>query len=751
MKADVMQKKKLVIAVAWIVFIMLLGVANHKTNDRYEINTNYQNLSTIFGTTTIDDANQRLNAAVSESEATVIATPKRPLEKGAYLLTINYTTTLEDNYMIVYSESAVNENNQKGIVLEQQTLASSQQTVVVPVEADKNYRDIQICFKCQNGELSVGEVNIKSTKAHFSDAIFLSLVACILIVLFTLWDICKKNKELEKEKKLIILILGSTIVISMLPLLNDFLIAGIDIKVHLSRIEGIYQGILNGQIPLRINPIQSGGYGYAMPILYPDIFLYIAAVFRLCGVSLMLSYKLLILCINIATIVIAYFACKNVFHSKNIAIVASIVYTLNPYRFVNLYERAALGEAIAMIFLPLIMWGLYELLAGNSKKWYIAGIGYACVFQSHILTMFMVCLFTLLAVVIEIPRLIKEKERIIKLFYAAVVSFLLAVWNIIPFVEFMKLPLNVGNEKSLLHERSLYLQQIFTNYWGSGTRWSLTLGQTKDEMPMTVGVILLIGIVLFFWYYIKEEKSFRKRAGLYCFGMGMFSILMSSWLFPWDALQKIGIINELFSKLQFCSRFLGIASVFLSVTAAIGITELIGEEFIEKKTMLAVVCILVISCGFLQGALEKNTIQNKSEAVGIDTSDGLYLLEGTYEDSWEEEGDALAFPEGTTIDISNYHKYANEIEFDAKIASEGENNYVELPLAYYPGYVATCNSVKIEPEIGENNKLRIRLPGQGGRIKVVYKENTFWIICDIVSLVTVILLAMYIVKERKQR
>lgn len=66
---------------------------------------------------------------------------------------------------------------------------------------------------------------------------------------------------------------------SCYPLLNEYIIVGHDLAFHLNRIEGIKKGLLSGQFPVRIHPTHFGGYGYATPIMYPEMLLYI----RLCS------------------------------------------------------------------------------------------------------------------------------------------------------------------------------------------------------------------------------------------------------------------------------------------------------------------------------------------------------------------------------------------------------------------------------------------------------------------------------------
>lgn len=47
---------------------------------------------------------------------------------------------------------------------------------------------------------------------------------------------------------------------------------GHDLIFHLYRIEGIAQGLIEGQFPVRMQTVQAAGYGYPVSIMYGDIF-----------------------------------------------------------------------------------------------------------------------------------------------------------------------------------------------------------------------------------------------------------------------------------------------------------------------------------------------------------------------------------------------------------------------------------------------------------------------------------------------
>lgn len=131
-----------------------------------------------------------------------------------------------------------------------------------------------------------------------------------------------------KENKNIIAISIFILFIAYMPFMNNFLLWGHDIGFHLGRIEGLAISLSNGDFMGRINPVN--GYGYASGIMYPQLFIYIPAVLRLFGFSLMDTYKLFVFLINAATFVIAYISFKNMFRvdEKYICMLAGAFYVL---------------------------------------------------------------------------------------------------------------------------------------------------------------------------------------------------------------------------------------------------------------------------------------------------------------------------------------------------------------------------------------------------------------------------------------
>lgn len=135
-----------------------------------------------------------------------------------------------------------------------------------------------------------------------------------------------------------------------IPLMMPYLHEAVDLPFHLMRIEGIKEGVRDGQIPVRIQPNWMNGYGYPVSVFYGEGTLWIAGILRLIGFPLQLSFKLYVAILNAATFWIASFCFRRIFKEDRIAVFGGILYTLAPYRLSNLYIRGAILNQLLVMF-----------------------------------------------------------------------------------------------------------------------------------------------------------------------------------------------------------------------------------------------------------------------------------------------------------------------------------------------------------------------------------------------------------------
>ena len=106
-------------------------------------------------------------------------------------------------------------------------------------------------------------------------------------------------------------------------------------------------------MPARLNSFSFNGFGYGEPVFYPNLFVYIPALLMKAGIPMVGAVQLWLMLCNAGTAAIMYFSAGRLFRSRTAGCFCSILYTLGIYRLGNCYTRAAYGELLAMMFLPL--------------------------------------------------------------------------------------------------------------------------------------------------------------------------------------------------------------------------------------------------------------------------------------------------------------------------------------------------------------------------------------------------------------
>ncbi len=117
------------------------------------------------------------------------------------------------------------------------------------------------------------------------------------------------------------------------------------------------QGLKDGQIPVRFSRQLYNGYGYPLFMFTYRFPFYIGEVFRLAGLSFADSIKAVFLIAYIFSGLAMFWFARR--WGNFAGIIASILYMWAPYRFSVMFVRAALGEHMAAVFVPLLFGSIY--------------------------------------------------------------------------------------------------------------------------------------------------------------------------------------------------------------------------------------------------------------------------------------------------------------------------------------------------------------------------------------------------------
>ena len=576
-------------------------------------------------------------------------------------------------------------------------------------------------------------------------AAYAALLGAVLTVLLVLsWDTSARGRMRRRDA---LMVLGAA-AFSCMPLLWGGVFDGHDMLFHLNRIEGIASGLRCGQFPVRIHASTLLGYGYAASEFYPELFLYIPAILRNMGVSLCASVRVFEAGINLLAALSCYVSAKAVFDSRRTAVGASVLYTLCVYRLVNLYTRATLGESLAMIFFPLIIWSLYEVLRRDDGKWPLLALGMTGVCMSHLLSTLFCAAFCALAAVLSVKKLFAEKRRILAILLAAGVTALCGLWFYVPMMQYTADGISTSvvlNAAENVHVPGSF----FVGFAGDAG------ADAPEDFAYTIGVVpglaLLLGCALLLARrYAAGRGAFQTESdklSLSLLALGALALALCTDFFPWTFLCSLRKpFSTFFMQMQFPWRFVSIAAPLLSVSAAWGYLR---EEKDARLGMAALIALCVVFSGYtMQTMVQQDAPLQKETYTDTRISQFEYTYLGT-EKTALKVGDIRTNPEGS-CEILAYEKRGTEIT--ATVKTEGVSMYIEVPLLYYPGYHAEMDGQTHTVARGTNNMLRIYGTPEGGEgvLRVWYQPPTLWLVMQGISVLSALLLAWSLCRMRKR-
>lgn len=501
---------------------------------------------------------------------------------------------------------------------------------------------------------------------------------------------------------------------------------GEDIYFHISRIKGIKDSFNIDLFP-NIYSNYLNGYGYGNPLFYPDIFLYFPAFLNYIGLSVGLSYNIFLVIISILSCFTMYITVKGISKSKYAGIISSIIYAFASYRLTDMFTRAALGETLAFIFAPLIIYGIYHIIYDDYKKFYILVIGMSGLILSHIITSVMIFVVLFIMCLINIKKFLNDKKRIQYLIMSALITLLLTSYFIFPMLEqLMNVTYVVNSSKQVaalgtLSSRAVPIYALFLEI-------NLLI---KPWVPTGLGIIFIYIIYL----KIKTRKQIKDHFTTLLFIIGLLSWIMSSNIFPWKYFENIC------SLIQFPWRLYFIATLLLTISGSIIIAKKFESKELRVKTFRNIFLVSMISLGFTTFVIFRREL--------VDTKDKYYIAMAEYLPAKTDRN--YPSERGSIVTSNNdieleYTKENLTMKIDFK--NTYDDTKLELPLIYYKGYGAKINDKKLEVTESVNGLVEINVNDiEEGSIFVSYIKTPIIYITRGVSLLTLTLFILYLSKK----
>lgn len=682
------------------------------------------------------------------------------LKPGKYTVKVKYSETDVDNGVMngvvelhtVNEQASINENNV--FLLAQNSLVNKQVWIISTLKS----ADVNVGVKYYvDGTLNIESIVIR--EAYFY-SFFKFLKVLILLVLFD-WLIYVFTCT-DSDKKTAVAAIAAGTILSSVLLTADGVFFGHDVLFHMNRIAEIADGIKNGNFNIHIQPNIQNGYGYATPLFYGQLLLYIPAFLYLAGIPFFESYNIFVILVNLATAALSYYSFKRIFKSAKAGAAGSLIYTLSIYRITDIYVRQAVGEYTALIFLPLVAYGVYELYfnSGDGKirtaKVLPLVLGVTGILQCHVITTQITAICLVVFGLIMFKKTF-SRSMITALIRALILIVLVNMAFLVPFIDSYGMDMNVTHQEGMIQYKGARFFQLFGLFF---TASGDCKAGVDGEMPICIGMSALFGMLYYLYYTAKNKpadgEAKYKKAGNIMLALAVMTILFSTVYFPWDALESLlGAVGRQLVVIQYSWRYLGIAGLFIALFM-VCLLMLHGEEH-RKQGMIVFGIFMAMNIVGL--AMFYKDFANESRVLTYCNTDELdrnfvgmkeYMLVGSEDYMYEDTtpgGDA-------DTSVSDYVRGGKYISFYCE--NRGDSvEFVNIPLWAYDNYRA------YDMQTGEQmltyktdgNRLSVGLvPGYSGYVNVKYVEPWYWKAAYVCAAAGVLLIiAVYIVDKKRKK
>ncbi|MFD1418309.1 hypothetical protein [Companilactobacillus keshanensis] len=543
------------------------------------------------------------------------------------------------------------------------------------------------------------------------------------------------NKLIKKNYFVLLLfVLISVVLVALIDWHVGYIFATGDYHYHLDRIETLASSIEHFDFWPKVDGHFIGGYGYASSLFYPDVFLYLPALLRVVGVSPVVTYLFTLVLINFATLWIGYIAGKRLSFSTQRALLFTLIYALNPYRLQTLYSRQDLGELLGMIFFPLVLSELINFKNGYFRQWYVLAIAMIGIGFSHTISLFMMIIFAVLYVLLNIKSF-WNKKKIIALIKAAGLTISATAMIYLPILEQMR-----GQKYALTTDPLINItNQVFPikNLVGNSLINSVFHGDSVN-----IGTVIFVSLLVYSIYNFIN----RKNVDLTVIALIMFFSCTN--IFPWKFLS-----HSIFAIIQFPWRFFSIISLIVAYLLVNDDLHLFDRKYFSYA-LIGMIALLTLGLSQQTVAESKDRLDSYSD---FNTIDSYYIGAGHEYLPSQVDYYNIRHHKDRTIDykradISIQNAIINRQYIAFNFDTHGKSANIQLPLIYYKGYQSEIygSGNSTVPRISTSGLVEIKLTGSG-MVKVQYEHTLIQKIGLFISGVTALLvLFKFLVKRRHE-
>ncbi len=424
---------------------------------------------------------------------------------------------------------------------------------------------LRISLNYTGGLVETGTLKIVETNQLWTMCmtIFLFCIAVLLLLWrYMEWD--KDGKITDGHKNVIFGVLLIAFIASV-PYLQPGLKDSEALSLALQKIEKMKNGV---------------------PVAGATPFLYLPVLLRKLGFTVNGSYAIFCCLMNLVTAAVSSFSFGKIYKDRTIGIVCGGLYTLSIFRICTMFANGAVGEACALIFMPLILYGFYGVVTeetGSAKYkfvWVPLSAGCAGLIFADIRNAIVAWILFLFACLVCRKRICR-KASLSELAKSVAVTLGVTIWYLISAVKDW---LHGDSQVvGLIQEKGLYIAQLVHHFWEMGDNTSFAENGMYKSYPTGMGFVLAAAVLMFavMWFcgLRNGENAEILQFGKFSTVSALIMMWMSLNIFPWDMIQLTNDTMTLFiGSIRSPEFFLGWGTVF-----AVAVFGCCMRVFREKK------------------------------------------------------------------------------------------------------------------------------------------------------------------------
>lgn len=477
---------------------------------------------------------------------------------------------------------------------------------------------------------------------------------------------------------------------------------GDDTMFHLLRIGELAKEMNRGLgFPIYIFRDVYYYYGYPIPIFYCCLFLYPFSLLVCLGLKVIVAYKLMVSSVLLASFFSSYYCLFKWNNNKQLALTGAFIYGIQPYFLIDLFVRAAIGEAMVFIFFPFVLLGFFLIV--RSKGDIIAilylAVGMAGIICSHVISTVLTVIVLTILFVIEVFKRHMSIKKIGTILLSVIICSCLSIGYVAPLLEQMLgASFRAEGAGHFINSSINIISMILPMHL------SIALSSLMHTaiIPSQIGgaIIVMICFSIFTWltgYHHRFTKMIKFLLCLYY--LSTISLMTNIVWAP---------IGKVLGFMQFTWRIFIVISMIGTATIILSLKEVQEKEFNKKCVIIATVSAAYVLIVFFSyfGFRNYLHIDSNSDIVyTTETSDDLYLPK-TLNQTLSESPREICISDETAIDYSYYVDTDNgSITLNIENNSSANDQWIEFPFLMYKGYCAINSTT--------NEKYNIRMSANG--------------------------------------